>query len=92
MSLLCLRQHREKIFGPAPSHPLDGNVKARVWAAAAAYNSANRQPRQYWGPLTRTTLDVLKTLLWRFHVPRRRRRRPVLPALRANRPGREVLS
>jgi hypothetical protein len=62
-----LRRRREKIFGPAPSHPLDGNAKARVWATAAAYNSANRQPRQHWGPLTRTTLDVLKTLLWRFH-------------------------
>ena len=62
-----LRPRREKIFGPAPEHRLDGNAKARVWAAAAAYNSANRQPRQHWGPLTRTTLDVLKTLLWRFH-------------------------
>jgi hypothetical protein len=62
-----LRPRREKIFGPAPSHRLDGNAKARLWAAAAAYNSANRQPRQHWGPLTRTTMDVLKTLLWRFH-------------------------
>jgi hypothetical protein len=62
-----LRPRREKIFGPAPSHPLDGNAKARLWAAAAAYNSANRQPGQHWGPLTRTTMDVLKTLLWRFH-------------------------
>jgi hypothetical protein len=62
-----LRPSREKIFGPAPSHRLDGNAKARLWAAAAAYNSANRQPRQHWGPLTRTTMDVLKTLLWRFH-------------------------
>ena len=61
------RPRREKIFGPAPSYRLDGNAKARVWAAAAAYNSANRQPRQHWGPLTRATLDVLKTLLWRFH-------------------------
>src|SRR5215469_1282247 len=39
-----LRPRREKIFGPAPSHLLDGNAKARVWAAAAAYNSANRKP------------------------------------------------
>jgi hypothetical protein len=62
-----LRPRREKLFGPAPSHRLDGNAKARVWAAAAAYNSANRQPRQHWGPLTRATMDVLKTLLWRFH-------------------------
>ena len=62
-----LRPRREKIFGAAPSYRLDGNAKARVWAAAAAYNSANRQQRQHWGPLTRTTMDVLKTLLWRFH-------------------------
>jgi hypothetical protein len=62
-----LRPRREKIFGPAPSHPLDGNAKARVWAAAKAYNIANRQRGQHWGPLTRTTMDVLKMLLWRFH-------------------------
>jgi hypothetical protein len=62
-----LRPRREKIFGPAPEHPLDGNAKARVWAAAGAYNAAHRQPRQHWGPLTRATMDVLKTLLWRFH-------------------------
>ena len=62
-----LRPRREKIFGPAPSHPLDGNAKARVWAAANAYNSANREPRQHWGPLTRVTLSVLRVLLWRFH-------------------------
>ena len=62
-----LRPRREKIFGPAPSHPLDGNAKARVWAAAGAYNAAYRQPRQHWGPLTRATMDVLKAILWRFH-------------------------
>jgi len=62
-----LRARREKIFGPAPSYHLDGNAKARVWAAAAAYNSANRQPRQHQGPLTWATLRVLRALLWRFH-------------------------
>jgi hypothetical protein len=62
-----LRPRREKIFGPAPEHRLDGNAKARVWAAAGAYNAVNRQPRQHWGPLTRATMDVLKALLWRFH-------------------------
>jgi hypothetical protein len=62
-----LRPRREKIFGPAPSHQLDGNAKARVWAAAAAYNSANRVPRQHQGPLTWATLRVLRALLWRFH-------------------------
>jgi len=62
-----LRPRREKIFGPAPSHRLDGNAKARLWAAASAYNSANRQPRQHQGPLTWASLRVLRTLLWRFH-------------------------
>jgi hypothetical protein len=62
-----LRPRREKIFGPAPSHRLDGNAKARLWAAAAAYNSANRQPRQHQGPLTWASLRVLRVLLWRFH-------------------------
>jgi hypothetical protein len=62
-----LRPRREKVFGSAPSHLLDRNAKARVWAAAKAYNKANRQPRQHWGPLTRVTLSVLRVLLQRFH-------------------------
>ena len=62
-----LRPRREKIFGPAPSYRLDGNAKARVWAAAQAWNTANRQPRQHQGPLTWATLRVLRALLWRFH-------------------------
>jgi hypothetical protein len=62
-----LRPRREKIFGPAPSHQLDGNAKARVWAAASAYNTANRRPGQHQGPLTWATLRVLRALLWRFH-------------------------
>ena len=62
-----LRPRREKIFGPAPEHCLDGNAKARLWAAAAAHNSANRVGRQHQGPLTWATLRVLRALLWRFH-------------------------
>ena len=62
-----LRPRREKIFGPAPSHRLDPNAKARLWAAASAYNAASRQPRQHQGPLTWATLRVLRVLLWRFH-------------------------
>ena len=31
-----LRPRREKIFGPAPSHQLDGNAKARHGSAAGA--------------------------------------------------------
>jgi len=59
-----LRPRREKIFGPAPSHCLDGNAKARVWAAAAAYNSANRQPRQHWGPMDAGTATKADWALW----------------------------
>ena len=62
-----LRPKREKIFGDAPNHPLDRNGKARLWAAASAYNAASRQPRQHQGPLTWATLRVLRVLLWRFH-------------------------
>jgi hypothetical protein len=62
-----LHPRREKVFGPAPEHRLDGNAKARVWAAAAAYNSANRQRGQHQGPFTWATLRVLRALLWRFH-------------------------
>jgi len=62
-----LRPRREKIFGPAPSHQLDGNAKARLWAAAGAFNNANRVPRQHQGPLTWATLRVLRAPLWRFH-------------------------
>jgi len=50
-----LRPRREKIFGPAPSHQLDDNAKARLWAAASAYNTANRKPGQHQGPLTGVT-------------------------------------
>jgi hypothetical protein len=57
-----LRPRREKIFGPAPSHRLDGNAKARVWGAASAYNSTNRKPGQHQGPLTWATLRVLRAL------------------------------
>jgi len=64
---IYLRPRREKIFGPAPSHQLDGNAKARVWAAAGAYNAQNRRPGQHQGPLTWATLRVLRALLWRFH-------------------------
>jgi hypothetical protein len=64
---LHLRPRRDKIFGPAPSHRLDGNAKARVWATANAYNSANRRPGQHQGPLTWSALRVLRALLWRFH-------------------------
>jgi hypothetical protein len=62
-----LRPRREKIFGPAPSHPLDSQAKTRLWAEAKAYNAAHKQKGQHWGPLTRTTMTVLRVLLWQFH-------------------------
>lgn len=62
-----LYRRREKNFGPAQSRPLDNHAKDRIWAAAAAYNLANKTPRQHWGPLTWATLRVLRALLWHFH-------------------------
>jgi len=35
-----------------------------VWAAAAAYNSANRQPRQHWGPMDAGTATKADWALW----------------------------
>jgi DNA-binding MarR family transcriptional regulator len=58
---------REKIFGPAPSYVLKVHEKARIWAAAQAYNARNRRPGQHQGPLTWATLRVLRALLWHFH-------------------------
>jgi hypothetical protein len=60
-------RRREKIFGDAPAWPLDRNAKARVWAAAGAYNAQWRHRGQHQGPLTWATLRVLRALLWRFH-------------------------
>lgn len=62
-----LRPRREKVFGDGPRIPLDRNAKARLWARAKAYNATHRQPRQHIGPITRTFMEVLKVLLWRFH-------------------------
>ena len=45
-----LRPRREKIFGPPPERHLDGNSKARIWAAAAAYNAQHRRAGQHQGP------------------------------------------
>lgn len=61
------RPKREKVFGEGRAIPLDGNAKARIWAYALARTAKLRRPGQHRGPLTRATLDVLRTLLWRFH-------------------------
>ena len=58
---------REKVFGEGRAIPLDGNAKARIWAYALARTAKLRRPGQHRGPLTRATLDVLRTLLWHFH-------------------------
>ena len=58
---------REKVFGEGRSIPLDRNAKARIWAYALARTARLRRPGQHRGPLTRATLDVLRTLLWHFH-------------------------
>ena len=63
----ALRPKREKIFGDAPGHRLDRNAKYRIMAYARGYNARHRQKGQHWGPLTRTTMDVLKVLLFGFH-------------------------
>ncbi len=61
---------REKVFARPRGVPLDRNAKARIMMAAQAYNTRHRSGRQHRGPLTRTTLDVLKALLWGFHNSR----------------------
>ena len=59
--------HREKIFGPAPSQdPLDRNAKARIMTAAHAYNARYKQQGQHWGPVTRSFFGVLRALLYCF--------------------------
>ena len=61
------RSKREKVFGEGRAIPLDRNAKARIWVYALARTARLRRPGQHRGPLTRATLDVLRTLLWHFH-------------------------
>ena len=61
------RPKREKVFGEGRAIPLDRNAKARIWAYALARTAKLRRPGQHRGPLSRATLDVLRTLLWGFH-------------------------
>src|ERR1700760_1585142 len=62
--------HREKVFGPGRTVPLDRNAKCRIQAYARAWSARNRQPGQHKGPITRAFLDVLGALLWGFHNSR----------------------
>jgi biotin operon repressor len=70
MKSLRTLQKREKVFARPKGMPLDRNAKARIIAAANAYNARHKTGRQHRGPLTRVTLDVLQALLWCFHNSR----------------------
>jgi hypothetical protein len=63
-------QKREKVFARPKGISLDRNAKARIVAAAHAYNAKHKTCRQHRGPLTRVTLEVLQALLWGFHNSR----------------------
>jgi AraC-like DNA-binding protein len=58
---------RDKIFGTAVGTPLNRDAKRRVLAYARSWNARHRQQGQHIGPLTRTTFDVLRALLFSFH-------------------------
>lgn len=74
---------REKVFGHGRGIPLDRNVKARILAYARAWGARHRQPGQHRGPITRTFLEVLETLLWGFHNSRDGRCFPSYEAIAA---------
>ena len=78
-----LRRRREKVFGHGRGIPLDRNVKARILAYARAWGARHRQPGQHRGPITRTFLEVLETLLWGFHNSRDGRCFPSYEAIAA---------
>jgi hypothetical protein len=61
---------RPKTFGSGRCTSLDRNAKVRIVAYAKGYNARNKQPRQHWGPITRTDMAVLHVLLWGFHNSR----------------------
>jgi hypothetical protein len=63
-------QKRGKVFARPKGISLDRNAKARIVAAAHAYNAKHKAGRQHRGPLTRVTLEVLQALLWGFHNSR----------------------
>jgi hypothetical protein len=59
---------RAKAFGPHNfGTPLTRDQKAWVLHQARQYNARHKQPGQHIGPLTRTTLEVLRVLLFAFH-------------------------
>ena len=78
-----LRRRREKVFGPGRAVPLDRNAKAAFMAYARAWGARHRQPGQHRGPITRTFLEVLETLLWGFHNSRDGRCFPSYEAIAA---------
>jgi hypothetical protein len=64
------QKKRDKVFARPKGTSLDRNAKARIIAAAHAYNVKHKAGRQHRGPLTRVTLEVLQALLWGFHNSR----------------------
>lgn len=66
MQLISSRSRREKVFGNPQGAALDRNAKARIVVYARAWSARHKRKRQHTGPLTRTTIRVLVTLL-EFH-------------------------
>ena len=62
-----MRPRREKVFGPGQAIPHDRNAKVRINAYFEAWNARRKRPRQHRGPLSRTTIDVMKALLFGIH-------------------------
>lgn len=67
MSLFNRRQRRAKIHGHHYGTPMDRNAKGLLIFQAIHWSAAHRQPGEHTGPITRTMILVLKTLLWEFH-------------------------
>lgn len=58
---------REKTFGYGVCIPGNRADKINLMESAKRYNRRNKVGRQHKGPLTRTTMDVLRALVWNFH-------------------------
>jgi hypothetical protein len=63
-------QNGEKTFGEGRPRPLDGNAKARLWAWACGLLRKSEQDKaegRHYGKLSAKDLEVLRSLLWKFH-------------------------
>lgn len=54
---------RKKLHGLPPSHGMDRNARCRLIAYARAWSHTHRTGRQHKGPITRTGIEVLQTLV-----------------------------